>query len=347
MESKEIWLTEEIDIDSKDGLPALNNSTSSLTPSLRPSSLDDYIGQVQAKTTLAIACDAALKRGEALDHVLLHGPAGLGKTSMAQILSRRLGVKFRGTSGPLLERPGDLATILTSLEAHEVLFVDEIHRLPRVVEEVLYQAMEDYQLDILIGQGAGAKSLKIDLQRFTLVGATTRSGELTAPLRDRFGLTFRLNYYSLEELSAIITRSAKLLNVELDSKSAEAIALRSRGTPRVANRLLKRVRDYALYRNESKVFFELTEEALDMLGIDKLGLDDMDREILQLVADTFNGGPVGIESIAAALSENRGTLEDVYEPFLIQSGLLARTRRGRIITELGLKTISKGAESPP
>ncbi|MCO6429766.1 MAG: Holliday junction branch migration DNA helicase RuvB [Deltaproteobacteria bacterium] len=302
---------------------------------LRPNSFREYIGQENIKENLLIACQAARTRGEPLDHLLLHGPPGLGKTSLARIVSHELGVGFKSTSGPVIERPGDLAAILTSLNANDVLFIDEIHRLSRVVEEVLYPAMEDYQIDILVGQGPAAKSIKIELKPFTLVGATTRTGLLTSPLRDRFGLVFRLNYYSAQDLGRILKRSAKILSIELDSKAADEIAVRSRGTPRIANRILKRVRDYAQERGSGVVTGEVINSALNLLEIDSCGLDRMDRLILETIIDKFDGGPVGIDTIGAAIGEDKETIEDVYEPFLLQEGYVARTRRGREVTDLG------------
>jgi Holliday junction DNA helicase RuvB len=299
---------------------------------LRPSVFDDYIGQGVIKENVAVSCRAARSRGEPLDHVLLHGPPGLGKTSLALVLSRELGVEFTSTSGPVLERPGDLAAILTTLQAGQILFIDEIHRLPRVVEEVLYGAMEDFQLDIMIGQGASARSVRVPLKPFTLVGATTRSGMLTSPLRDRFGMVYRLQFYSEPELAQIVTRSAAILALEIDGQAALEIGRRSRGTPRIANRLLKRVRDYAQDDGEKRISVEIVRYALERLEIDERGLDAMDRQILALLIDAFGGGPVGVESLAAALGEERATLEDVYEPYLIQSGFIVRTRAGRKVS---------------
>jgi holliday junction DNA helicase RuvB len=306
------------------------------TRALRPDSFSNYIGQVQLKSNLEIAVAAAKIREESLDHILLHGPPGLGKTSMAYLIATELNVGLKVSSGPAIEKPGDLAAILSSLEARDVLFIDEIHRLPRVVEEVLYSAMEDYRIDIIIGQGIGAKAVQVPLNQFTLVGATTRSGMLTSPLRDRFGIALRMAYYELDELQLIINRSANILNVTLDSSAAAEIARRSRGTPRIANRLLKRVRDYAsVYHPDSTISQLITNTALSTLDIDESGLDPMDRLILKTIIDKFNGGPVGIETIAASIAEDRLTVEDVYEPYLIQRGYLARTRRGREVTELG------------
>jgi len=318
--------------------------------SLRPTNFGEYIGQEVVKENLQIACGAAKERDEALDHVLLHGPPGLGKTSLARIISRELGVGFKSTSGPVIEKPGDLAAILTSLDERDVLFIDEIHRLPRMVEEVLYPAMEDFQLDILIGQGPTARSVKIDLKPFTLVGATTRTGLLTSPLRDRFGMVLRLGFYSTEQLAIIVKRSANLLSLEIDQNAADELGARSRGTPRIANRLLKRVRDFSQQRADGRISSTVANQALELLEIDQLGLDSMDREIMSLIAEQFDGGPVGIDTIAAAIGEEAHTLEDVYEPFLIQSGFLSRTKRGRELTSkayrhLGLKPPSQPGEN--
>lgn len=303
--------------------------------SLRPLAFDQYVGQEAVKDNIRIACQAALRRGEALDHVLLHGPPGLGKTSMAKIIANELKVGFKVTSGPIIERPGDLAALLTALQPRDVLFIDEIHRLPRIVEEVLYPAMEDYQIDIMIGQGPSARSVKIDLKPFTLIGATTRTSLLTSPLRDRFGIALRLEFYTEGELQQIIQRSANILGVDVSAEAALEIGRRSRGTPRIANRLLKRIRDFAQERAGGVVSPEVVTQAVSLLDIDAAGLDRMDRSILKLIIDKFSGGPVGIETIAAAIGEDRETIEDVYEPFLIQQGLLARTRRGREVTPRG------------
>ncbi len=304
-----------------------------IVKNLRPSNFKEYIGQESICENLLISCGASQKRGEALDHVLFHGPPGLGKTSLARVLSKELNVGFKSTSGPIVERPGDLAAILTALEPHDILFIDEIHRLPRIVEEVLYPAMEDFEIDILIGQGPAAKTIKINLKPFTLVGATTRSGLLTSPLRDRFGLTYRLEYYSTENLVKVITRSAEILELELEKDAAYEIARRSRGTPRIANRLLKRVRDYADQKADGVASKEVARSALKLLDIDDSGLTKMDRAVLELIIEKFDGGPVGVDTISVALGEERDTVEDFYEPFLIQEGFIARTRRGREATK--------------
>lgn len=302
--------------------------------SLRPRTLEDYIGQKKAKETLSIYIQAAKARGESLDHVLFYGPPGLGKTTLAYIIAEEMGVNLKITSGPSIEKPGEMAAILNGLNEGDVLFVDEIHRLNRVVEEVLYPAMEDFAIDVMIGKGPTARSIRLDLPHFTLVGATTRAGLLTAPLRDRFGVIHRLEFYTPEELQTIIERSAKLLDVKVDRGGAAEMARRSRGTPRLANRLLKRVRDYAQVKYDGVITEAVAVEALDLLEVDKLGLDNQDRRILNTIIDKFQGGPVGLETLAAALGEDTGTLEDVYEPYLIQNGLIQRTPRGRIVTEL-------------
>ncbi len=299
---------------------------------LRPSTLSEYIGQSRIKENLSVFVEAAKSRNEPLDHVLFYGPPGLGKTTLAMIIANELGVNIKITSGPAIEKPGEMAAILNNLSENDVLFIDEIHRLNHQVEEVLYPAMEDYSIDIMIGKGQAARSIRIDLPKFTLIGATTRAGLLTAPLRDRFGVTERLDFYSKEELSKIILRSAKLLRVSIDQKGAFEIAKRSRGTPRLANRLLRRVRDFAQIKYDGTINFEVANTALDLLEVDKLGLDRNDRNILDTIISTFEGGPVGLDTLSAALGEDAGTLEDVYEPYLIQNGLIKRTPRGRIAT---------------
>jgi len=300
--------------------------------SLRPQTLSEYIGQERIKENLHIFIEAAKRRMEPLDHVLFYGPPGLGKTTLAYIIARELGVGVKSTSGPAIERQGDLAAILTNLQKREVLFIDEIHRLNPAVEEILYPAMEDYKLDLIIGQGAGARTIKLDIPGFTLIGATTRTGLLTSPLRDRFGIVIRLDYYRPEELKKILIRSAKILNVSLKEDAAEEIAGRSRGTPRIANRILRRVRDYAEIMAGGVITREVAIKALSMLEIDERGFDPMDRKLLLTIIEKFNGGPVGVETIAAAISEDKDTIEDVYEPFLIQEGFLNRTPRGRLAT---------------
>ena len=299
---------------------------------LRPKLLKDYIGQTKAKETLKIYIEAAKQREEPLDHVLFYGPPGLGKTTLAGIIANEMNVNLKVTSGPAIEKPGEIAAILNSLSEGDLLFIDEIHRLNRQVEEVLYPAMEDFAIDIMIGKGATARSVRLDLPRFTLVGATTRAGLLTAPLRDRFGVVSRLEFYTPQELSQIICRSARLLNVEINAYGAQELARRSRGTPRLANRLLKRVRDYAQVRYDGVITADIAAEALDLLEIDSLGLDHIDRAIIMTMIDKFDGKPVGLDTLAAAIGEDASTLEDVYEPYLIKNGLLSRTPRGRVVT---------------
>ena len=300
---------------------------------LRPKLLDEYVGQVKAREQLEIFIGAAKKRGEALDHVLLFGPPGLGKTTLSHIIAHELGVNMRQTSGPVLEKPKDLAALLTNLEKNDVLFIDEIHRMSPVVEEILYPALEDYQIDIMIGEGPAARSIKLDLQPFTLVGATTRAGMLTNPLRDRFGIVARLEFYTVEELTRIVTRSASLLQVPIEPSGAQEIAQRSRGTPRIANRLLRRVRDYADVKGNGTITQDIANRALAMLDVDPQGFDVMDRKLLEAVIHRFDGGPVGLDNIAASIGEEAGTIEDVIEPYLIQQGFLQRTPRGRIATQ--------------
>jgi Holliday junction DNA helicase RuvB len=319
-----------------------------LDGSLRPQRLEDYIGQVPVREQMEIFIQAAARRGEALDHVLIFGPPGLGKTTLAHIIANELGVNLRQTSGPVLERSGDLAALLTNLEARDVLFIDEIHRLNPVVEEILYPALEDYQLDIVIGEGPAARSLKLDLPPFTLVGATTRAGLLTSPLRDRFGIVQRLEFYQRSELEFIVKRAARILDVGIDDAGTTEVARRSRGTPRIANRLLRRVRDYAEIKGDGHVSVEMAQRALDMLDVDIAGFDMMDRKLLLAIMQKFDGGPVGIDNLAAAISEERGTIEDVIEPYLIQQGFLMRTARGRMATRsawlhFGLQAPGPGA----
>jgi len=304
---------------------------------IRPLSLADYVGQAEVKEQMDIFINAARRRAEPLDHTLVFGPPGLGKTTLANIVANELDVAIKTTSGPVLEKAGDLAAMLTNLEEGDVLFIDEIHRLNPAIEEILYPAMEDYQLDIMIGEGPAARSIKLDLPPFTLVGATTRAGLLTSPLRDRFGIIQRLEFYSVAELSQIVTRSARILGSEIDAAGAEEIARRSRGTPRIANRLLRRVRDYAEVREDGRVNLSAASKALDMLSIDQHGFDQMDRRLLLTMIEKFDGGPVGIDSLAAALSEERDTLEDVVEPYLIQQGFIMRTPRGRVVTQFAYR----------
>ena len=308
-----------------------------LDVSLRPASFADYVGQERVKENLEVAIAAAKQRGDVLEHLLFHGPPGLGKTSLAHLIAREMGSTLRGTSGPAIERAGDLAAILTNLERGDVLFIDEIHRLNRLIEEVLYPAMEDFQIDLVVGQGPGANSVKLQLKPFTLIGATTRAGLLTSPLRNRFGHSFRLEFYTPSELRRIVERSAKLLGVALEGEGAEEIASRSRGTPRIANRLLRRVRDFAQVRADGRIDRAVAHDALEFNGVDEIGFEAMDRTLLLAIIDRFNGGPVGIETLAAAIGEERETIEDVYEPYLLQEGFLQRTPKGRVATLLAYR----------
>ena len=312
---------------------------------LRPQLLEDYIGQEKAKETLKIYIEAAKARGEALDHVLFYGPPGLGKTTLAGIIANEMNVNLKITSGPAIEKPGEMAAILNNLQEGDVLFVDEIHRLNRQVEEVLYPAMEDYAIDIMIGKGASARSIRLDLPKFTLVGATTRAGMLTAPLRDRFGVVNRVEYYTVEELKTIIIRSAHVLEVGIDERGAYALARRSRGTPRLANRLLKRVRDFAQVKYEGHITEEVANYALDLLDVDKEGLDQTDRDLLLIMIEKFQGGPVGLDTLAASLGEDAGTIEDVYEPYLLKNGFIQRTPRGRVVTDHAYRHLGISCEN--
>lgn len=316
----------------------------SLEGTLRPQRLGEYIGQERMKESLRVCIDAALGRGEALDHAIFYGPPGLGKTTIAHIIAKEMGGTIRSTSGLVLTHAGDLAAILSNLQPRDVLFIDEIHRLPPVAEEALYPAMEDYQIDLVIGQGPSLRTMKLDLPPFTLIGATTRAGALTSPLRDRFGLVYRLDFYQPEELQVIISRSARLLNVQIDDSAAGEIARRARGTPRIANRLIKRVRDFAEVKAQGHVTQSVAKEALQWLGVDQAGFDEMDRKILLTIIEKFKGGPVGIEALAAAVQEEKSTLEDVHEPYLLQAGYLDRTARGRQITQKALQHFSKTSD---
>jgi len=310
-----------------------NNEEEAIDRAIRPDTLADYVGQQHVREQMEIFIEASRQRQEALDHVLIFGPPGLGKTTLSHIIAHEMGVNLRHTSGPVLERPGDLAALLTNLEPHDVLFVDEIHRLSPVVEEVLYPAMEDYQLDIMIGEGPAARSIKLDLPPFTLVGATTRAGLLTSPLRDRFGIVQRLEFYNIDDLTAIVRRSAGILGLDIQTEGASEIARRSRGTPRIANRLLRRVRDYAQVKSSGEINQEIARAAMDLLKVDHCGFDQMDHKLLSTIIEKFDGGPVGLDSLAAAIGEERGTIEDVLEPYLIQQGFIMRTPRGRVATK--------------
>jgi len=335
---------DELDFENRITSTSYTPADGDIETSLRPKSLDEYVGQDKAKENLKIYIEAAKGRGESLDHVLLYGPPGLGKTTLSYIIATEMGVNIRITSGPAIEKQGDLAALLSNLNEGDVLFIDEIHRLSRSVEEILYPAMEDFALDIIIGKGPAARSIRIDLPKFTLIGATTRSGQLTAPLRDRFGVILKLELYTPEELAAIVTRSASILGIEIDEDGAYEIASRSRGTPRIANRLLKRIRDYAQVKGNGNIDLKIACYALDKLEIDELGLDNTDRRMLKTIIDYYNGGPVGLETLAATVGEEAITIEDVYEPYLIQIGFLSRTPRGRCVTSLAYEHL--GLKAP-
>lgn len=330
-----------INKDYEENLAITNPQTSSdesfFEATLRPQTLSEYVGQEKIKESLNILIDAAKGRKDTLEHILLYGPPGLGKTTLAHIISKEVGVNIKITSGPAIEKAGDLASLLTNLSENDILFIDEIHRLNKTVEEILYPAMEDYALDIILGKGAGAKALRLDLPKFTLIGATTRGGMLSGPLRDRFGMTYRLDYYEEDEIERILTRAAKILGIEIDSAGKKEVAARSRRTPRIANRLLKRVRDYAQVKTKGNISKDVAGAALAMLEVDALGLDANDRRVLSALIEKFSGGPVGVSSLAAATSEDAGTIEDVYEPYLLRLGLIARTPKGRVATEAGFK----------
>jgi len=325
--------------------PGVGDEETTLDINLRPGSLDEFVGQEKLKENLKIFITAANQRKEPLDHLLFCGPPGLGKTTLAHIISNELKVSIKSTSGPMLERAGDIAAILTNLSERDILFIDEIHRLPRIVEEVLYPAMEDYQLDIIIGQGPNARTLKLNLPKFTLIGATTRTGLLTSPLRDRFGIVTRLGFYSYDELEKIITRSANILKVSIEKNAALEIARRSRGTPRIANRLLKRIRDFAQVLGDGKINLAITKSSLLSLEVDEKGLDEMDRKLLLTIIEKFNGGPAGVDAISASLREDRETIEDVYEPYLLQEGFIERTPRGRLATRTAFEHLGKSIPS--
>ena len=336
----------EMDLENRFVAPEVTENDRDNELSLRPHTLEEYIGQEQVKENLSVFMQAARLRGEPLDHVLLYGPPGLGKTTLSQIIAAEMGVNIRITSGPAIEKPGDLAALLTNLNENDILFIDEIHRLNRSVEEVLYPAMEDYALDIIIGKGPSARSIRIDLPRFTLVGATTRAGQLSAPLRDRFGILFRLEMYTPEELSAIVSRSAGILNVDAEPEGILEIARRSRGTPRIANRMLRRVRDYAQTRAGGVITLDVAREALNMQGVDELGLDKLDRTMLLTAMDKFGGGPVGLDTLSAMTGEDATTIEDVYEPYLMQLGFMMRTPRGRVVTPAAYEHMGRKPQQP-